>query len=232
MLRTVFTKRESASVEHELVGETTRNGQHWALIFASAAFVLIGLLLKKQRKRRIWVSDFLKKSTTRNAAVLLDELSSQPEHGSYQHFCRINADDFEHLLTLIEDKIKKDDINCREAIPPRQKLAVTPRYVATGHSHASLMFLSRISKTAISKIIPELCQALMSSLREYIKIPQTHEELLSISGEFLNKWGFPHCLWALDVMMSIADAKHNFIYVDVGSQGRISDGFFVLLHQK
>ncbi|KAJ8884461.1 hypothetical protein PR048_016318 [Dryococelus australis] len=31
------------------------------------------------------------------------------------------------------------------------------------------MFLFRISKTAIFKIIPKVCQALISSLREYIK---------------------------------------------------------------
>ncbi|KAJ8891307.1 hypothetical protein PR048_010823 [Dryococelus australis] len=64
---------------------------------------------KKRKRRRMWVSNCLRKRTEQNAAVFLDELSSQPEEGRYQYFCRINADDSEHLLTLIEDTIRKDD---------------------------------------------------------------------------------------------------------------------------
>ncbi|KAJ8891308.1 hypothetical protein PR048_010824 [Dryococelus australis] len=54
-------------------------------------------------------------------------------------------------------------------MPPRQKLAVALRYVAIADSYESF----RILKTAISKITPEVCQALISSLQEDSEDPTT-----------------------------------------------------------
>lgn len=121
------------------------------LLLASAAFIVISSSLKKKKRRRWWVSKFLKKRSSQNAVVFLNELKSQSEDGRFHNFCRCNQEDFERLLILIQVKIGKKNTNCREAISPRQKLAVTLRYLATGDSYASLMFFFRISKSAISK---------------------------------------------------------------------------------
>lgn len=80
-------------------------------------------------------------------------------------------------------------------------------------------------------------------------MPQNQEEWLGIAENYENTWNFPHCLEAIDskhvqlqapitsgsdylnykstfsiVLMAVADADYNFLYADVGSQGRISDG--------
>ncbi|KAJ8882008.1 hypothetical protein PR048_018496 [Dryococelus australis] len=97
------------------------------------------------------------------------------------------------------------------------------------------MFLFRISEPAISKIILEVCQALMSSLRETLYSRHTRNGYLCL-GALDGK----HCIIQAPinscsdyfnyknnfsiVMIAIADANYNFIYVDVGSQGHISDG--------
>jgi hypothetical protein len=79
-------------------------------------------------------------------------------------------------------------------------------------------------------------------------MPSTQEEWLAISHEFEKMWNFPHCLGAMDgkhvvlqapmnsgseffnyksnfsiVLFAVVDAD-NFIFADVGCQGRISDG--------
>lgn len=80
-------------------------------------------------------------------------------------------------------------------------------------------------------------------------MPSSEEEWLRISEEFERQWDFPHALAAMDgkhimlqapfhsgtefynyktffsiVMLALVDANYNFLYVDVGSPGRISDG--------
>lgn len=83
----------------------------------------------------------------------------------------------------------------------------------------------------------------------YFQIPSTEEEWIAIANEFENKWNFPHTIGAMDgkhvvlqspinsgndydsyklfpsiVLFALVDANYKFLYVDVGSKGRISDG--------
>jgi len=58
----------------------------------------------------------------------------------------------------------------REAIPISTRLAVTLRFLATGDSYHTLMYIFRLSVPAISTIIPEVCQALTRSLKGYVEV--------------------------------------------------------------
>lgn len=52
----------------------------------------------------------------------------------------------------------------------KERLAITLRFLATGDSFHSLMYLFKVSKQVISNIVPEVCDALVESLQEYIKV--------------------------------------------------------------
>jgi hypothetical protein len=58
----------------------------------------------------------------------------------------------------------------REAIPISARLAVTLRFLATGDSYHTLIYTFRISVPAISIIIPEVCQAVIKSLKGYVEV--------------------------------------------------------------
>nr|CAI5834070.1 unnamed protein product [Callosobruchus analis]CAI5861674.1 unnamed protein product [Callosobruchus analis] len=80
-------------------------------------------------------------------------------------------------------------------------------------------------------------------------MPNTQEDWLQVSEEFEQQWNFPHAIGAIDgkhvamqcpggsgsdyfnyksffsiVLFALVDANYNFLFADVGCQGRISDG--------
>lgn len=80
-------------------------------------------------------------------------------------------------------------------------------------------------------------------------MPQTKNNWLEIANEFKKKWNFLHCVGSMDgkhiqiqapinsgsyffnykstfsiVLFAIVDANYNFIFADIGCEGRISDG--------
>lgn len=101
---------------------------------AAAAFIIA--ISRKERikgpKKRIWVKEWIARRPTLGAyAMLLDELRSE-DPNKFKNFLRMSETDFNFLLQLISDKILKSDTNMRESIKPRERLALTLRFLATG----------------------------------------------------------------------------------------------------
>ncbi|KAF2892406.1 hypothetical protein ILUMI_13761 [Ignelater luminosus] len=130
------------------------------------------------------------------------------------------------------------------------KLAVTLRFLATGETYRSLMFATRIHESTISLIVPETCKSMINNLQnKYIKMPSNATEWNKIADDFETMWNFPLCVGELDgkhinfrlpssagsyfynykgahsiVLLGVCYATYKFIYIDIGVNGRISDG--------
>ncbi|KAK5639766.1 hypothetical protein RI129_010577 [Pyrocoelia pectoralis] len=208
------------------------------------------LLLPPVTRRRWWTKPWISKRNNKGNLVLVhDELANEdPKH--FRNFLRMDKDTFEYLLKLIQPAIEKENTIMRECISARDRLTVTLRYLATGESYKSLMFSFRIGHSTISKFVPEVCTAIYNGLKaEYLKTPVTPAEWLSIAEEFQVKWNLPNVLGAIDgkhimlqaprsegstyfnykgthsiVLLALVDANYKFRYIDVGCNGRVSDG--------
>lgn len=144
------------------------------ILAGNAAFIVIHHHLEEQkmdkpRKRRHWVTPVLKNREYSGGSSLLLELRIG-NVGQFENFVRMSPEDFAHLLALIEPMIRKKDTNYRSAIPPNERLAITLRFLATGDSFTSLMYLFKVSKQTISTVVMEVCSALINVLRQHVKV--------------------------------------------------------------
>ncbi|GBN55842.1 hypothetical protein AVEN_260639-1 [Araneus ventricosus] len=157
---------------------------------------------------------------------------------------------FELLLGVVTPFTSGKDTNMRKAITPGEKLAVTLRYLVSGETQSSLAYQFRIAQNTISGFLQWVCNALITVLKDiHLCVPSSKAEWAAISTAFDNMWQFLMCIGALDskhvktspppnsgslyynykgdfsiVLMALVDANLRFIFVDVGTNGRISDG--------
>ncbi|XP_039958802.1 protein ANTAGONIST OF LIKE HETEROCHROMATIN PROTEIN 1-like [Bactrocera tryoni] len=170
------------------------------------------------------------------------------QNTKYDHFSGCTTlDDFVENQTPGQ---RFGDTNMRKTIPANERLAVTLRFLASGDSFKSLSVDFRIAPNTISIFVPEVCDAIYKALKnEYLQVPNNEQMWIDIAQKFSDKWNFPHCIGAVDgkhivmkapprsgstfynykgtnsiVLMAIADADYRFIYIDVGCNGRVSDG--------
>lgn len=140
------------------------------VIIACASYIIIRKRLEKRRRKpRWWMTTLFRNRQLYSGDRLLLDLQAE-ESGKFSNFCRMSVEDFEKLLHAVERKIMKQDTNFRNAISARERLAITLRFLGTGDSYTSLMYLFKVSKQTISRIIPEVCEAVIEVLRENIQV--------------------------------------------------------------
>ena len=221
------------------------------MLAACSALIIVAILRKKKRKpREIWVKKWLMKRDKKSAYnTILQELRLD-DKANFRRYLRMNTDTFDELVRLVKPHIEKKCTRLRKPLGVEEKLACTLRYLATGESFVSLQFQFRISKAAISIFVPEVCLAIYIALKDvYLRFPQTEEEWIEVSKNIYNYWQFPNSLGAMDgkhiaifnppsagstfynykgfysvVLLALVKQYYQFLYVDVGCQGRVSDG--------
>ncbi|KAG8228690.1 hypothetical protein J437_LFUL008679 [Ladona fulva] len=117
----------------------------------------------------------------------------------------MSPSDFETLLLMIGGKISRKNTTLRQSILPSIRI---------------------ISKQSISEIVPEVCQAIIASLKQYVKMPKTSNQWKKIAHNFLNRWNFPHCIGSVDGkhIHIIAPECSGSLYFNYKLLCRILDG--------
>jgi hypothetical protein len=80
---------------------------------------------------------------------------------------------------------EKRDALMRLSIKADERLAVTLRYLATGETFKLLQYCFRMSRTTISYVVSECCDALFKILGpDFLKTPDSEEEWCAIAKHF------------------------------------------------
>lgn len=155
----------------------------------------------------------------------------------------------EKLLHAVAPLIEKKDTVMRQAISARDRLSVTLRYLATGNSFQDLSYSVRIAPNTLAQLILETLKAIVQVLENRVfNCPSNPVEWQVLAEKFNALWQFPHCIGSLDgkhinfrpqrkegsiyrnykgkdsiILLALVNAEYNFIFVDVGRNGRMHD---------
>ena len=131
--------------------------------------------------RNFWVHTILSKRKQHGEYYhLVSELSLDSD--KFENYFRLNQQQFDELEQLVGPLIAKNELQLRETISPRQRLAITLRFLATGDSYKSLEYSYRVSNSLISRFVPEVCEKIWEFLRPiYVKTPKTKALMIGSS---------------------------------------------------
>lgn len=107
----------------------------------------------------------------------------------------------------------------------------------------------RVSKTSVSYIVIEVCQAIWTTLRDVHMRRPSITDFENTADAFYNKWNCPNCIGSIDgkhirvkcpknsgsmyynykqffsiVLLAIVDANYRFMLIYIGAYGKDSDG--------
>ncbi|XP_012521454.1 protein ALP1-like isoform X2 [Monomorium pharaonis] len=179
-------------------------------------------LKENRRTARWWIHPIIRERFEQGAYEnLILELRNDPER--FFNFHRMSHNQFDQLLAVVESQITKLHVT-REPLSAGLRLSLTIRYLASGDSMISLHYLYRIGKSTVPKIITETTHAIWVALMPRVLPRPTAATWAKVAIDFEQKWNFPNCVGAIDVLLGVCDANLRFIYVSIGSAGRESDG--------
>ncbi|XP_077146295.1 uncharacterized protein LOC143807995 isoform X1 [Ranitomeya variabilis] len=221
-----------------------------SVVAAALVFVAARLLEERRpkRKRRMWTRSWVLKRSTLSHMGLIRELRDNNPH-DFRNYLRMSEESFKIILAAVTPLTQRRNTPMCAAVSVEERLAVTLRFLATGRSLRDLQFSAAVSRPLLSVMIPETCEAIVQSLRHYMEFPKTADDWKKIASDFEQLWQFPNCGGALDgkhvritqpansgsffynykgyfslILMALVNANYEFVDVDVGMNGRVSDG--------
>ena len=218
------------------------------LLLVTLLFIRRKRRYRDRAKRKYWIRPLYRKRLEKGEFNLYNELRTDDREYFFRYF-RMNPERFDHMHSLVYERIHKKDTNFRKAIPTRERLAITLRFLATGDAQQSLSYSFRVGKATISNIITETCIAIYKALQStYLSTPETPKQWEEISETFEEMWDFPNVIGALDgkhiriecpkksgtlyydykgfysiVLLALCDANYNFTLFDIGQYGSNND---------
>ncbi|KAM7289538.1 protein ANTAGONIST OF LIKE HETEROCHROMATIN PROTEIN 1-like [Ixodes scapularis] len=176
------------------------------------------------------------------------KLMRQGDHQFFKKFYRMSPATFDMLHELVQADLQR--MHCiREPLASEERLAITLSYLASGQDVKDVALAYRVGLETARLAVHETCRALWARLCPIYMKPPTEAEWVEVGNGFSRRWQFPNCLGAVDgkhvaitcpkdsgstyynykhtfsiVLMAVVDSGYRFVLIDVGAEGRQSDG--------
>ena len=112
-------------------------------------------LVKKKQVKRFWRRGIFRDRKLYSEYYTLYQTLRDNDREFHYRYLRMSKERFDHLLSLISDKITKKNTQMREAITAEERLVITLRYLAVGMSQQTLCYNFRAGRTTASNIVSE-----------------------------------------------------------------------------
>lgn len=202
-----------------------------------------------RRQRNVWVRDWI---TRRPEQGLYDRLMVElrnEDPRSFQNFMRMPPDMFDEIVQRLTPRLTKQTTNFRVPLDPGMKVAITLRHLASGAKYHDMQYAWRVPHNTISKVVREVCEAIIEEyLEEQMSPPTTEEGWRQLSDDWYQRWNFPHVVGAVDgkhvackappnsgseyynykgffsvILFAMVTSDYKFLWVDVSGNGSASD---------
>ena len=118
---------------------------------------------------------------------------------AFHNFMRMPPAMYDELLERLTPRLRKMDTWWRRSLEPGLKLALTLRHLASGAKYHDMQYGWRVPHNTMSKVVREVCQAIIDEyLEEMMSIPTTEEEWRQKADTWYHRWNFPHTIGAID----------------------------------
>ena len=203
----------------------------------------------RRHPRQCWVRNWiLERPLFGQYEVLIDQLLNSDTFG-YRNFVRLSPEHVTELVDRVGPVIQKEETRFYEPLPPGLKIAITLKYLATGDSYKTLIYVFRVALNTISLFVPEVCEAIYQIYKEeQLKCPSSPQKWCEKAQHFGQRWNFHHGVGAVDgkhvaircrrrsesryynykgfysvVQLALVDIDYRFVWADVETNECCSD---------
>ncbi|KAH6945286.1 hypothetical protein HPB50_007748 [Hyalomma asiaticum] len=170
------------------------------------------------------------------------------DNAFFYKFFRMTPHLFDKLLSFVAPDLTRIQ-HIREPLEPGERLAITLSYLASGQEICQVALAYRVGVETARQCIHGTCRAIWANLKDHYMQTPTQEKWKEIASGFRSRWQFPNCLGAVDgkhvaitcpplsgsyyynykhtysiVLMAVVDSSCKYVLIDVGAEGRRSDG--------
>ncbi|XP_006639987.2 uncharacterized protein [Lepisosteus oculatus] len=184
----------NASVQRR--NEIQRRVRHRQYFFQRQRRMLMMLVARSSRctcssRTRAWTNI---QSTDWWERVVMNEF--QPR--DWLEKFRMSKDTFFYICTKLKPKLARQDTHFRLALPLEKRVAVALWRLATNVEYRTISALFGVGRSTVCKCVRDVCHAIVALLKPlYLQAPSAHE-LDDMARLFNTRWGFPHCVGAVD----------------------------------